>query len=158
MTSTPSREGKSALARRLKVHRITLDKLLSAPGAPAPDKAKKYDVREVADFIAEHKSGMSAEGLRALRAEELKLKIEALRRDLDRQANLVVTLAEVDELLTRIGSRLANTLAAQLAQVAPKLPGLAVDEIRERLDEVRDAVHLSMQTAVREIVDEANRE
>jgi hypothetical protein len=101
---------KSELARALKIHRAQLDTFLAKPGAPSPDKKKKYDSKAVAAFIAESRGAGSLDTLREARLEEVRLRCERLRRELDRDAKLTVLRSDVDALHGRMAHGLRSLL------------------------------------------------
>src|ERR1019366_1920437 len=133
MTPNP-RETKSQLARRLKIHRGPLDALLVQLGAPAPDKAKTYNVREVVAFVTAAQPESALTNLRTARLHEVVLRCQKLQRELDHDDLLAVSIAEVDRFMTKF---LRHTVSALYFGVESELPtkleGLSAGEVRQAL-------------------------
>ncbi len=86
---------KAEAARRLKVSRPTLDKLLARQGAPSPNAAKRYSLDDLTRFIAAQNES-SVDTLRSARLVEVQLRCEKLRRELDRDAKLTVLRSDLE--------------------------------------------------------------
>ena len=140
MTPANLRETKSQLARRLKIHRAPLDALLAQIGAPAPDKAKTYNVREVVAFVTAAQPESALTNLRTARLHEVVLRCQKLQRELDHDDLLVVSISEVDRFMTRF---LRHTVSALYFGVESELPvkleGLPAAEVRKALREWADS-------------------
>lgn len=138
---TPTAATKSELARTLKLHRAQLDAFLAKPGAPAPDAKKRYDTKAVAAFIAESRGAGSLDTLRAARLEEVRLRCEKLRRELDRDAKLTVLRADVDELHGRISHCLRSLLYTKLEnEMPPKFAGCDALAMRKAGRDLADEI------------------
>lgn len=130
---------KAPLARQLGIHRVSLDAYLKKPGAPTADAARSYCVRDVAAFIATERGNSPIDTLRSARLEEVRLRCEKLRRELDRDSRLTVTKADVDQLLGRMAAALKATLYSKLENEVPgKVAGCDAVVIRQHLREVAD--------------------
>jgi hypothetical protein len=115
-----ARATKHALSKTLKVHRWQLDQFLALTGAPKPDDARTYDVAEVAEFIATHRSTGSLDELRAARLEEVKLKCARLKIELERDEGLWVRRSEIDLLHGRMAHGLRSLLYSRLEGELPQ--------------------------------------
>jgi hypothetical protein len=146
---TLPRETKSQLARRLKIHRHALDAFLARPGAPSPDKGKRYDPAAVASFVGQQKEDGGIDTLRAARLTEIKLRCEGLRRQLARDDKQVMMISEVNKLLQQVGVKLRYALLTGTeTELPPKLDGLPAMEARRILRDWCDDVFRAMQGAI----------
>ncbi|MBC7367327.1 MAG: hypothetical protein H7343_11050 [Undibacterium sp.] len=138
-TDVTPRSTKSELSRSLKIHRSQLDGFLNKTGAPAPDAKKRYDVREVAAFISAQGGANSLDTLRGARLEEVKLRCEKLRRELDRDAGKTVLRSDVDELHGKMALRLKSLLYSKLEnEMPPKMAGCDALALRRYGRELAD--------------------
>lgn len=130
---------KSELSRALKIHRAQLDAFLAKPGAPSPDAKKKYDSKAVAAFIAESRGAGSLDTLRAARLEEVRLRCERLRRELDRDAKLTVLRSDVEALHSRMAHGLRSLLYTKLEnEMPPRCAGFDALALRKFGREMAD--------------------
>lgn len=138
------RETKSELARRLKINRVSLDRMLARPGAPSPTKAKRYQVADVARFIAAQDGG-NLDNLRAARLREVQLRCMKLERELAIAAREVVSVAFVDAMFERLARSVRQKMFSALEELPARLAGLEAGPIRRQLRDVGDAICDKMQ-------------
>lgn len=141
MTRPKTRESKSELSRRLKLHRGLLDGLLAKPGAPAPDRRKRYLIREVVAFVAANREGNHLDNLRGARLREVQLRCIKLERELSTAAGDVVSLAEINSIFGHLAVTLKTKLFAGLeTDLPPKLDGQPAVAMRPILREFGDSL------------------
>ena len=140
-TNSNPRETKSSLSRRLKIHRAQLDTLLAQSGAPAPDARKCYAVAEVVAFISAARTDSALDTLRSARLREVILRCTKLQRELDRDANLVVSVADVSAMFKRYSTVISGELYAGVeSHLAPRLDGQPSVAAKKILQEWADAL------------------
>jgi hypothetical protein len=142
---TAARMTKAELSRALSVERHQLSRILSRPGAPGPDRSKKYLVKAVADFIGTHRpAGLDA--LREARLQEILLRCEGLRRGLDRDAGRVISIEDHEREIEFISRRAQSRMRQHIeGELPPKVVGLVdVVDVRLAMREGIDAVCLGI--------------
>jgi hypothetical protein len=142
--STPSRLAKAGLARALGVERHRMTAILARAGAPSADRSRRYDVEEVAKFVAQHVEG-GVDALRRARLRLVLLQCEKAQRDLDSDAGKVVSVAEVESWFEHVAARTHAAMRINIEeQAAPKVCGQDVVTCRLLLREATDRVCNSM--------------
>lgn len=103
------RLAKFHLARALEIHRDTLAAWLKQPGAPKPDKARRYDLASVRAFAAlravEAKSGNTTVGgteMGELRKERLRIQTQQAAFEFAQAKGDMMPKAEIAGTLTRL--------------------------------------------------------
>ena len=138
----PETLSKSDLGRRLNISRQTIAKYLGMPGAPAADTRGCYDLAAVAGFIGTNapRAG-EAEGIRALRAEKLRLECARLAHELKVISGEIVPLSEIEPAIAKMMSQLTSDLQAKFeAEIPSKCAGKSVIEIKQLMAEAIDYV------------------
>ena len=126
-------------ARRLEINRPALDRLLARPGAPSPNAAKQYDLKELAAFVASQGDAGNLDSLRAARLREIQLRCQRLEMEIARDAGRLVSRAAVDELHGRVGTALRALLYARMENdLPPKLAGCDALTIRKHCRALAD--------------------
>lgn len=137
---------KADIAKSLDISRPTLDAYLKQPGAPKPNRARKYDAIEVSDFISKttdsEQTGAKVDStLKDLKARELKLKCERLQLKLEAERGLYWPKSEVKETCRQIAQTQRAVLQRKLeTELPPKLLGLGVVEMTEIMKATVDDV------------------
>ena len=140
---------KAEASRRLRINRPALDRALSRPGAPSPDSRKRYALSELKKFLApQRETGLDT--LRDARIEEVKLRSEKLRRDLDLSAKKTIPRDVIDSFHALLAQRLRSFLYFKLeSELPPKIAGCDALTIRKYTRALADEMVTTMQRDVR---------
>jgi hypothetical protein len=129
---------KAQASRDLGITRPTLDRILSRPGAPSPNAAKKYEASALSSFVESQRSS-GLDPLRNARLREVELRCEKLRRELDLTAKKTILRADVDAFHGLLSQRLRSLLYFKLeTELPPKLAGCDALNIRQNLRALAD--------------------
>src|SRR2546421_4719760 len=98
---------KIAVAKRLEISRVTLDRFLSMRGAPEYEPGKGWDLAAITEFIANHAeldrtAAKASKSLAALKAREIQLRCQRMQFRLECDKGKWVKRADVVESIHKI--------------------------------------------------------
>ena len=150
---------KAALAERIGVSRPTLNKYLGMAGAPEPDGKGCYPVEDVADWVSENarSAGAQPTSLSEWKIEEVKLRCEKMRDQLQRDRGEYVSKAEASRtiipLMTEIGELIRQKFVLELPH---RCVGKAQVDIEEICEKMRDEVIRRFREGAKDLIVEAS--
>lgn len=119
---------KKGLADALGVTRPTLNRILNTPGCPGRKKGAGWNLAELCDFAMQHTRSSApvfagSEELRALRAEELRIRIARLKALLNRENQAYVDASELHRAVSTLVREATNLVHHKIVLVLPAALG-----------------------------------